>query len=104
MNYVSVARVEDLREDRGFLVTVAGTPLALFLLEGRVYAIDDRCPHAGASLASGELCDGEVVCPRHGAMFDVRSGEAVGPPAEDDVTTWPVRVVDGVIEIGVADS
>ena len=78
-----------------------GTPIAVFLVDGEVYAIDDSCPHAGASLSTGDLCDGEVICPRHGTMFDVRSGEAVGPPAEDDVRTWPVRIVDGRIEIGI---
>lgn len=100
MKYVDVAQLSDLPADRGYLVSVGDSPIALFLVEGEVYAVDDRCPHAGASLATGELCDGEVVCPRHGAMFDVRSGEAVGPPAEGDITSWPVRVIDGRIEIG----
>lgn len=101
MDYVGVAQLSDLPVDRGHVVTVGDAPIALFLVDGQVYAIDDRCPHAGASLGAGELCDGEVVCTRHGAMFDVRSGEVVGPPAEDDVATWPVRVVDGRIEIGI---
>jgi 3-phenylpropionate/trans-cinnamate dioxygenase ferredoxin subunit len=100
MEYVDVANLSDLPADRGYLVSVDDSPIALFLVEGQVYAVDDRCPHAGASLATGELCDGEVVCPRHGAMFDVRSGEAVGPPAEEDIRSWPVRVIDGRIEIG----
>lgn len=101
MKYVGVAALADLPVDGGYLVTVENSKIALFLVDGQVYAIDDECPHAGASLATGDLCDGEVICPRHGAMFDVRSGEAVGPPAEDDVTSWPVRVVDGRIEIGI---
>ena len=101
MEYVDVGEFADLRSDRGYLVIADGNPIAVFLVDGEVYAIDDSCPHAGASLSTGDLCDGEVICPRHGAMFDVRSGEAVGPPAEDDVRTWPVRIVDGHIEIGI---
>ncbi len=99
MTYVEVAKLSDLSADRGHLVSVEESPVALFLVEGQVYAIDDRCPHAGASLATGDLCDGAVVCPRHGAMFDVCSGEALGPPAEEDVKSWRVRVTDGRVEI-----
>lgn len=101
MKYVDVAHLHDLSADRGLAVTVDDARIALFIVDGQVYAIDDRCPHAGASLAAGELCDGEVICTRHGAMFDVRSGEVVGPPADQDVATWPVRVTDGRIEIGI---
>ena len=101
MKYVRAARLEDLTAEHGYLAEVDGARIALFLVDGQVYAIDDRCTHAGASLATGEVCDGEVTCPRHGAIFDVRTGEAVGTPAEEDVSTWPVRVVDGHVEIEV---
>ncbi|MBX9638561.1 MAG: non-heme iron oxygenase ferredoxin subunit [Mycobacteriaceae bacterium] len=101
MKYVVVAQLSQLSTGRGYPVMVDKSAVALFLVDERVHAIDDRCTHAGASLAAGEVCDGEVTCPRHGAVFDVRSGEAIGPPAEDDVATWPVRVVDGRVEIGI---
>ncbi|MHA7649390.1 Rieske (2Fe-2S) protein [Mycobacterium sp. ML4] len=102
MKYVVVAELTELPADRGHTVTVAGSPVALFLVDGQIHAIDDRCTHAGASLAAGLLCDGEITCPRHGAIFDVRSGQAIGPPAEDDVATWPARIVDGHVEIGIS--
>lgn len=101
MKYVVVAQLTELSETHGHRVTVEDSTIALFLVDGQVHAIDDRCTHAGASLATGEVCDGEITCPRHGAVFDVRSGEAIGPPAEDDVATWPVRVVDGHVEIEI---
>jgi 3-phenylpropionate/trans-cinnamate dioxygenase ferredoxin subunit len=101
MKFVVVAQLCELSTDRGYPVMVDDSPIALFLVDGQVHAIDDRCTHAGASLAAGAVCDGEITCPRHGAVFDVRSGEAIGPPAQDDVGTWPVRVIDGRVEIGI---
>lgn len=99
MKYIPVAELSELSTETGHPVMVGDTRVALFLVDDEVCAISDRCTHAMASLAAGEVCDGEVTCPRHGAIFDLRTGEAVGPPAEDDVQVWKVRVVDGSVEI-----
>jgi nitrite reductase/ring-hydroxylating ferredoxin subunit len=70
-------------------------PIALFHLSGRVWAISDVCPHAGASLCEGEL-DGEILtCPRHGSQFRVSDGERVRGPADRGVQTFPVIVDSG---------
>lgn len=70
-------------------------PIALFHLSGRLWAVCDSCPHAGASLGEGEL-DGEIVtCPRHGSQFRVTDGERVRGPADTDVRTLPVVVEAG---------
>jgi nitrite reductase/ring-hydroxylating ferredoxin subunit len=82
-----VGRVED---------TPVG-PIALYHLEGRLWAIADSCPHAGASLCEGEL-DGDVVtCPRHGSQFRVTDGARLRGPADLGVSTFPV-----VVEVGDA--
>lgn len=74
--------------------TPAG-PIALYHLSGRLYAISDSCPHAGASLCEGEL-DGDVVtCPRHGSQFRVTDGARLRGPADLEVQTFPVVIDSG---------
>ena len=72
------------------LVRPEGKEIALFYVEGRVYAIDNKCPHAGSSLCNGKL-DGFVVqCPAHGMRFDLRTGEMPGNPGMH-VRSYAVR-------------
>jgi nitrite reductase/ring-hydroxylating ferredoxin subunit len=70
-------------------------PIALYHLAGRLWAIADACPHAGASLCTGSLDDGVVTCPRHGSQFRVTDGERVRGPADQSVQTFPIVVESG---------
>lgn len=63
------------------------------------YAIEDMCTHDGGELASGAVEGDEVVCPRHGARFCIKSGKALTPPAYEDVHSFPVRVENGVVQV-----
>jgi 3-phenylpropionate/trans-cinnamate dioxygenase ferredoxin component len=78
---------------------VDGVLVAVFNIAGEYYAIDDLCTHDGGELAGGAVEDHEVICPRHGARFCLRTGAALTPPAYEPVRTYPTRVVDGVVEI-----
>ncbi len=80
-------------------VTVGDFNLALFRVEDNVYALDDLCTHAEASLSEGEVFDCKIECPLHGAEFDLKSGEAVTPPATKDVKTYETVEKDGWIYI-----
>lgn len=93
---VRLAALADLPEGRGVRVDVAGHRIALFRLGGDVYAIGDRCSHAEASLAEGEVWDGAVECPRHGSEFDLSTGEPACLPATRPVPVYPVEIADGV--------
>lgn len=73
-------------------VIIAGKCLAIFNVDGRFYSIDGICPHAGGSLAEGDLAGEVVCCPWHGAEFNVRTGELLAPPATAAVQTYPVEV------------
>jgi nitrite reductase/ring-hydroxylating ferredoxin subunit len=64
-----------------------------------VFAVDNICTHAHARLCEGRLRTTRLVCPLHGASFDIRDGRVLGPPAEVPLPTYPVRVVDGVVEV-----
>lgn len=89
-----------LREDRGVRAEIDGTAVAVFRVEGRVYVIDDTCPHADGSLAEGEVCGAIVTCPLHAWKFDVRTGDHAYTK-KIRVRSWPARIVNGHIEVDV---
>ena len=99
--FVKVARTDEVGPGQGRLIDVKGKQIALFNVNGEFFAIDNMCTHEEASLADGELSGHEVICPLHGAKFDVRTGEVLGPPAYDDVACYKVRVMGTDIEIDV---
>lgn len=78
---------------------VDGSAVALATVEGRVYAFDDLCTHQRCSLSDGDLDGATVVCPCHFGQFDLASGSVLEGPPLTPVRTWPVRVVDGVVEV-----
>ena len=99
--FVKVAKTEDVVPGQGKMVEVSGKKIALFNLEGTYYAIDDTCTHKGGPLSEGELSGKEVTCPWHGAVYDVTTGEALGPPAPKGVSRYNVRVSGENIEVEV---
>ncbi len=92
---VRLAAVADLPPDRGTCVLVEGHRIALFRLGDTIHAIGDRCSHAEASLAGGEVFDGRVECPRHGSEFDLATGLPASLPATRPVMVYPLEIVDG---------
>lgn len=94
---VEVTKLEDLPRSRGVRVTIGDTRIAMFRIEDDVYAIGDRCSHAEASLAEGEVWDRTVECPRHGSEFDLSSGEPGSLPATEPVPVYPVTIEDGTV-------
>lgn len=99
--FVAVAKESDLAPGQSMCVLVKGRRVALFNVEGKVYAINDTCSHAEASLAEGEFQGDVVVCPRHGARFDVKTGAALSLPAWAPVDTYQVKVEDGEIKVAL---
>jgi 3-phenylpropionate/trans-cinnamate dioxygenase ferredoxin subunit len=76
--------------------------VCVYNLGGQLYALEDRCSHDDGPLCEGEFDEetGVVICPRHGASFDIRSGEALTLPAFQPVATYPVRVdADGIVKV-----
>ena len=81
------------------VVEVDGVQVAVFNINGQYYAIEDVCTHDGGILTGGPVDKDQVICPRHGARFSIRTGEALSPPAYEPVATLPVRVKDDVVEV-----
>ena len=79
--------------------------VGVYNLDGRFYALEDRCTHDDGPLAEGEVeLDADnavVICPRHGARFDIRTGKALSLPAYEPAETFPVRVEDGLVKVEV---
>lgn len=100
--WLEVLAEDDVADGRGVRVDVGETRIAVFRDGDRLYAIGDRCSHAEASLSEGEVFDGEVECPRHGAIFDLATGAAKSLPATRPVPTYGVRTRDGAVEVEVS--
>ena len=101
MPYRKVAKLNDVPEQAGLCVEVDGHRIGLFNLHGEIFAIDDRCTHAEASLCEGMVQGDEVVCPLHMATFDIKTGACTGPPADEDLRSYPVRIEGDDIEVEV---
>jgi 3-phenylpropionate/trans-cinnamate dioxygenase ferredoxin subunit len=94
---VEVARLDELPDGRGIRVEVGDERVAVFRIGDTVHAIGDRCSHAEASLADGEVFDGAVECPRHGSPFDLTTGAPQALPATTPVPVYRTVVRDGVV-------
>ncbi len=96
--FTTVAKVGEIAEGSSRVATVGDRLVAVFLAEGTYYAIDDLCPHMGASLADGAFQGGVVTCPWHAWRFDVRDGRWCDNP-KIKIDTFEVRVVDDLIQV-----
>ena len=97
--WTNVATTGELDSGEYRVVDIDNVAIAVFNLDGEYFAIEDVCTHDFGTLTGGCLTDGRIMCPRHGAEFDIRTGEALTPPAYEPVTTFPVRVHDGVVQV-----
>ncbi len=99
--FVKVVTTAEIEPGRALLVEVKGREIALFNVEGQFFALDNTCTHSGGPLAEGEVSGHKVTCPWHGATFDVRTGEVGGPPAQEAVRRYGVRVTGTDVEVEV---
>ncbi len=98
--WLDVANIDELPPGARRVIDMDGIAVAVFNLDGEYFAIQDICPHDGGDLANGVVEEGDViVCPRHGARFSIKTGTVLGPPAYEDIRTFPVRVSDGKIQV-----
>ena len=100
-DFYAVVAVEELPNGERLFMEIDGLPIVVFNIAGKFFAIGDVCTHDDGPLGEGELEEYQIVCPRHGARFDVRNGKALSLPAVVDTPSYPVRVVDNQVEIGV---
>lgn len=101
--FTKVARTTELSPGKMIRVHVNGHAILLANVDGTYYATDDLCTHEDASLSTGCLQGEFVKCPLHGSRFDLKTGQAMEDPAEDDLRTYPVKIAGEEILVGGAD-
>jgi 3-phenylpropionate/trans-cinnamate dioxygenase ferredoxin subunit len=101
IEYVEIAPISELPNGERLFVEVGGKALVIFNIAGQLFAIGDICSHDDGPLGDGDLEGFNIVCPRHGGEFDVQTGKAVQMPAVVDIPAYPVKVVDGMIQVGI---
>jgi 3-phenylpropionate/trans-cinnamate dioxygenase ferredoxin subunit len=99
--FFTIAPTEELADGERLFVEINNLPIVIFNISGKLFAIGDVCSHDDGPLGDGDLEEDQIICPRHGARFDVETGKALTMPAVIDIPAYPVRVTSGQIEIGI---
>ena len=97
--WVDIGAAEEMSETEPYATFVDGVALAVVRCGERVYAVQDQCTHDGETLGNAQVEDCQIICPRHGARFCVRTGEALTPPAYEPLRTYPARIENGRVLI-----
>jgi len=97
MNWIRVGARSELLPSEHRIVWDGDVAIAVFNIDGELYAVEDVCTHDGGDLATGELRGFEIECPRHGARFDVRTGAVLCPPAYEPIAKFPVKIENDTI-------
>ena len=101
LEFVEIAPIDQLSPGERLFVELGGKSIVLFNLAGKLFAIGDVCSHDNGPVGDGEIEDDQIICPRHGARFDIRTGKAKSLPALLDIPSYPVRVEQGMVQIGI---
>lgn len=95
MNWIDAGPAAALRDGEATSIAVGRQMIALVRSGNEFFAIEDICTHDGAELAGGSVEGCEIICPRHGARFCLRTGRALTPPAYEPIRVFKTRVTDG---------
>lgn len=98
---LKIAETKDVPPGQAAAFTIEGQKIALFNVEGTYYAIADTCTHRGGPLSEGDVQGTKVTCPWHGAVFDLKTGAVLGPPAQKGVPSYKVAVESNNIDVEI---
>ena len=101
VEYVGIAPASELPNGERLYLEVEGKAIVIFNIADQLFAIGDICTHDDGPLGDGELEGFNIVCPRHGAEFDVQTGKAVQLPAVVDIPAYPIQIREGTIYLGM---
>jgi naphthalene 1,2-dioxygenase ferredoxin component len=96
-DWTEVANAADVPDQGTLPVNLGGEPVCLYNLDGAIYATHDICSHGNANLSEGFVVDGQIECPFHQGLFDIKTGEATAAPCTVAIRTYPVKVENGVV-------
>ncbi|HEB26976.1 MAG TPA: non-heme iron oxygenase ferredoxin subunit [Porticoccus sp.] len=97
--WTNVISANDLQEGMHTVVDLGDVSLLLVNIGGEFYAIENICSHDGGELSDGEIAGSEIICPRHGSHFCLKTGKVLSAPAFEDIDSYPVRIVDEIVQV-----
>lgn len=98
-DWITVDAIQNFGPGSRQVIDVDGAMVIVVNVDGQVYAIEDICTHDGGDLSGGRIEGDNIICPRHGAKFCLRTGEALTPPAFEPVSTFAVRIDNGLVQV-----
>jgi nitrite reductase/ring-hydroxylating ferredoxin subunit len=98
-HYIQASASADVAEGKMHACSIGGRDIVLCRTKDGLFALDNVCTHAYARMHEGRLRGTRLICPLHGASFDVRDGKVLGAPANKPLETFAVRERDGTIEV-----
>ena len=101
LEFIPVGEIDEVKVGERLFIEIDEKPIVILNIEGQLYAIADVCSHDDGPVGEGHLEGFEIICPRHGARFDIRTGKVLALPAFVDIPAYPVRLVGDQIEIGI---
>jgi len=101
IEFVRIVKTGDLPEGERLILEINNLPLVIFNVGGELLATGDLCSHDEGPIGDGDIDGDQIVCPRHGARFDIHTGKALTLPAVEGIPVYPIQVVDDFIEIGI---
>jgi 3-phenylpropionate/trans-cinnamate dioxygenase ferredoxin subunit len=101
LEFIPVALVDEVPNGERIILEIDDLVIAIFNIAGEYFAIADVCSHDDGPVAEGKLNENEIECPRHGALFDIRTGKALTLPAVVDIPAYPIQVEGDDILIGL---
>lgn len=102
MAWHNIIKLDNLPPGQHHVCVIEHKAIAVFNLDGQLYAIEDYCPHQGLPLSDGCIKDHQIECPFHGARFCLKTGEVTAPPAYTKLNTYPVKVEQGTVKVDLS--
>ena len=101
--FIKIASITDIPENERLFIEVNDLPIVIFSLNGEYFATGDVCSHDRGPIGEGKIEGYDIICPRHGARFDIRTGKVTRFPAAMDIPSYPVKIEDGYLYLGIPD-
>lgn len=99
--FIDIADIEEVGNGQRIFIELDNHSIVLFNIGGEYYAIENECSHDGGPIGDGDIEGMTIVCPRHGARFDIATGKVLSLPAVEDIPAYPTRIVGKRIQIGI---
>jgi 3-phenylpropionate/trans-cinnamate dioxygenase ferredoxin subunit len=103
LKYLKIAALSEFPENERLFLEINDLPIVIYSLNGEYFATGDVCTHDGGSIGEGQIEGNEVICPRHGARFDIKTGKVTRFPAVEDIPSYPVKIEDGYLYLGLPE-